>query len=89
FWAGVPEHHVFGKGKPVRTHLLHVVEYGGRNWTENLHFRDALRASPELAAEYNALKLYLAECYPEERARYTQEKADFIRRIRERAPPPA
>lgn len=84
-WAGVPGHHVFGKGK-VRTHLLHVVEHGGRGWRENLWFRDRLRADPALAAEYDALKLRLADAHPDDRARYTAEKGDFIQRIRQQAP---
>jgi GrpB-like predicted nucleotidyltransferase (UPF0157 family) len=81
-WAGVPGHHVFGKGRPRRTHLLHLVEHGGASWTENLHFRDRLRASPDLAAEYDRLKARLAESFPEDRPRYTDEKAAFVQRIR-------
>lgn len=83
--AGVPDHHVFGKGEP-RTHLLHVVEHAGRAWTENLWFRDRLRADPALAAEYDALKLRLADAHPGDRARYTGEKGDFVQRIRQQAP---
>ncbi|HEY0015249.1 MAG TPA: GrpB family protein [Longimicrobium sp.] len=83
--AGVPEHHVFGKGEP-RTHLLHVVEHGSRAWTENLWFRDQLRADPALAAEYDALKLRLGEAHPDDRARYTEQKGDFVQRIRQGAP---
>jgi GrpB-like predicted nucleotidyltransferase (UPF0157 family) len=79
--AGVPGHHVFGKGAP-RTHLLHVVEHGGPSWTENLRFRDRLRADPALAAEYDALKLRLAAAHPGDRARYTEEKGAFVQRIR-------
>lgn len=82
--AGVPGHHVFGKGQP-RTHLLHVVEHGGRDWTENLWFRDRLRADAALAAEYDALKARLADAHADNRARYTQEKSAFVQRIREQA----
>lgn len=83
--AGVPGHHVFGKARP-RTHLLHVVEYEGLSWRENLRFRDRLRADPALAAEYEDLKLRLAQAYPGDRARYTAEKGAFIQRIRREAP---
>jgi GrpB-like predicted nucleotidyltransferase (UPF0157 family) len=83
--AGVPGHHVFGKRQP-RTHLLHVVEHASRNWTENLWFRDRLRADPALAAEYDALKLRLAEAHPDNRARYTEEKSAFVQRIRQQTP---
>jgi GrpB-like predicted nucleotidyltransferase (UPF0157 family) len=83
--AGVPDHHVFGKGEP-RTHLLHVVEHGGPGWRENLWFCDRLRADPALAAEYDALKLRLARAHPGDRARYTEEKSAFVQRIRRTAP---
>lgn len=83
--AGVPGHHVFGKAQP-RTHLLHVVEHGSRNWSENLWFRDRLRADPALAAEYDGLKQRLAQAHADNRARYTAEKAAFIQRIRQQAP---
>lgn len=83
-WAGVPGHHVFGKGRE-RTHLLHVVEHGGVSWRENLWFRDQLRAHPALAAEYDALTLRLARAHPDDRARYTAEKSAFVQRIRGQA----
>lgn len=83
--AGVPGHHVFGRGDP-RTHLLHVVEHGSRGWSENLWFRDRLRADPALAAEYDALKLRLAQAHPGDRAHYTEAKSAFIQRIRQQAP---
>jgi GrpB-like predicted nucleotidyltransferase (UPF0157 family) len=84
-WAGVAGHHVFGKGR-TRTHLLHIVEHGSRHWSENLFFRDRLRADPALAAEYDALKLHLASAHPDDRSRYTAEKSAFIQRIRRQAP---
>lgn len=83
--AGVPGHHDFRKGEP-RTHLLHVVEHGDRSWSENLWFRDRLRADPALAAEYDALKLRLAQAHPGDRARYTAEKGAFVQQIRQGAP---
>jgi GrpB-like predicted nucleotidyltransferase (UPF0157 family) len=46
-WAGVPEHLVFGRDE-VRTHLVHLVEYGGSAWQRGLRFRDILRADPAL-----------------------------------------
>ncbi len=30
-WAAVPDHQLFGRGQP-RTHLLHVVRFGGLEW---------------------------------------------------------
>lgn len=44
---------------PDRTHQLHLTEPGSDLWRERLAFRDALRADPALAAEYEELKLQL------------------------------
>jgi hypothetical protein len=42
---------------------LHLTEPGSDLLRERLAFRDALRADGELAAEYEALKLRLADLY--------------------------
>ncbi len=79
----VPGHHLFGKGF-VRTHLLHVVEYQSPIWAEALCFRDALRADPALAQEYEALKVRLSGQFAESRAEYTAAKAGFIQSVLDR-----
>ena len=79
----VPGHHLFGKGED-RTHLLHVVEYGSAIWTEALCFRDALRADPALAREYETLKIRLSERFAENRAEYTAAKAAYIQSVLDR-----
>jgi GrpB-like predicted nucleotidyltransferase (UPF0157 family) len=79
-WAGVPDAYVFGKER-WRTHLLHVVEYDGENWWNNLRFRDRLRGDPALVEEYAKLKEELSHRYRNDRAAYTDAKAEFIRRI--------
>ncbi len=57
-----PRTHHFSKpaGGPW-THHLHLTEPGSDLWVERLAFRDALRADPALVAEYQALKLQMAE----------------------------
>ena len=77
--AGVPEHLVFGRAS-ARTHLVHVVRYGGAAWQRGLRFRDALRADATLRDAYATLKRELAERYGTDRTRYTAEKAAFIER---------
>jgi len=77
--AGVPEHLVFGRGT-ARTHLVHVVRYGGDAWRKALAFRDALRADPGLRNDYAALKRQLAERHGSDRSRYTAAKSAFIER---------
>jgi len=74
---GIPEHHIFGRGK-VRTHLTHVVVYEGDQWRRTLRFRDRLRANPDLRAAYDALKANLVQT-TSSRADYTEGKSDFVR----------
>jgi GrpB-like predicted nucleotidyltransferase (UPF0157 family) len=61
-----------------RTHHLHVVVFGSRIWTEWLQFRDALRAQPETATRYAALKTELAARYSNDREAYTLAKGEFV-----------
>ncbi|HET7856967.1 MAG TPA: tRNA (adenosine(37)-N6)-threonylcarbamoyltransferase complex ATPase subunit type 1 TsaE [Gaiellaceae bacterium] len=52
----------FRKGPAFpREVIVHVVEWGGPMWESFLRFRDALRADPTLAAEYETLKRRLLE----------------------------
>lgn len=63
-----------------RTHHIHVVEPHFDQW-EQLRFRDYLRVFPEVAAEYQALKLELAAAHPHDRIAYTEGKSAFITRV--------
>jgi GrpB-like predicted nucleotidyltransferase (UPF0157 family) len=78
--GAVPGHEVFGKSRP-RTHLLHVVPAHGEAWARMLRFRDALRGSAALAAEYAALKRALAARFPSDRTAYTAGKSAFVARV--------
>jgi putative glutamine amidotransferase len=64
---------------------LHVTRSGSDWERRHLAFRDALRADPDTAAEYAALKRRLAEDHPRDIVRYVQGKSDFIRMVEERA----
>ena len=61
-----------------RTHHLHLVPMRSQLWRARLAFRDRLRASPEIAAEYAALKRRLAEEFRDDREAYTRAKGPFI-----------
>lgn len=78
--AGIPDHHIFGKGA-ARTHIVHFVEHGSERWKEALRFRDRLRAEPEEAKAYERLKVELAAQHPDDRAAYTEGKSDFVERV--------
>jgi GrpB-like predicted nucleotidyltransferase (UPF0157 family) len=74
--------HWFCKPSPhLRTHHLHLVPFGSPQWHQRLDFRDALRKSPALTAEYAELKLRLAEEFRLDREAYTEAKAPFVSRV--------
>ena len=65
-----------------RTHHLHLVD--DRDvLARHLRFRDRLRADPGLAAQYATLKRELAARFPDDRERYSEAKAAFVRRVEE------
>ena len=83
---GIPRRHYFVKGDP-RTHHIHMNEIGSQAWKDHIFFRDMLVRQPELAEEYAALKLALAQRYPSDREAYLEGKAPFIRRVLAMASP--
>jgi putative glutamine amidotransferase len=71
-----------GTGRVVNLHIT----YAGSDWERrHLAFRDALRAEPDTAAAYAALKRELAAAHPRDIVRYVQGKSDFIRGVEARA----
>ena len=69
----------------VRTHHIHMVE---RHFTEHwdrLLFRDYLIEHPEVAKEYEDLKVRIASVSPTDRVAYTRGKTEFITRVTEEA----
>lgn len=82
----VSERLFFAKGPPTkRTHHLSLTEPTTAYWTDKILFRDYLWEHPLAAKEYRRLKQELAQRYPEDRASYTDGKAEFIRRTLELA----
>jgi len=80
-WAHTPHrpgiaHHFSNAG-----YGLHLTEPGSALWNERLAFRDALRADPELVAEYAALKLRLAQEHPDDIEAYTAGKRALVGRV--------
>jgi GrpB-like predicted nucleotidyltransferase (UPF0157 family) len=74
------EMHWFCKPDPARrTHHLHLVPAGSQRYRDELAFRDLLRADPEIAGRYAALKRVLAERHRDDREGYTEAKSAFIR----------
>lgn len=74
------EHVLFVKGpEEKRTHYLKLTTLGSDFWREHIVFRDYLISHPERAEAYCKLKQRLLAKYPDDRPRYTDEKAAFIR----------
>lgn len=65
----------------VRTHHIHVEEYGKQSWNNHIFFRNSLRENPNLQKEYMELKKSLAAKYQNDREQYTAQKAEFIQRV--------
>jgi GrpB-like predicted nucleotidyltransferase (UPF0157 family) len=67
------------------THHVHVVEAGGDEERQTLAFRDYLRANPDRAREYEALKRALAAAFgaadASAREAYAAAKNEFVMRI--------
>jgi GrpB-like predicted nucleotidyltransferase (UPF0157 family) len=62
-----------------------MFEIESAQWANHLLFRDYLRAHPEEAQAYQALKEGLMERFRGDRLAYTEGKAAFVARILEAA----
>jgi GrpB-like predicted nucleotidyltransferase (UPF0157 family) len=82
----LPCRRYFHKGPSgARTHHMHMVELAGDFWREHILFRDYLRAHAETAQAYERLKRELAARFSEERSRYTEAKAPFVKSVVQKA----
>jgi GrpB-like predicted nucleotidyltransferase (UPF0157 family) len=81
---GIPGREAFLWPPGAIPHHLYVVVAGSEPLVAHLAFRDHLRACPEVAAEYGALKRRLADEYRDNRAGYTEAKSEFVLGILQR-----
>jgi aminoglycoside 6'-N-acetyltransferase len=65
----------------TKTHVLHIVEYGGDWWQKHTFFRDYLNEHPYVAKRYETLKKELAATYPDNESSYTEGKLKFVDEI--------
>jgi GrpB-like predicted nucleotidyltransferase (UPF0157 family) len=61
-----------------RTHHLHLVELGSWIWIRTIRFREILRADPEMAKQYQALKYQLACTAGIDRDTYILKKGQYV-----------
>lgn len=81
-----PDFHFFGRpAERPRTFHLHVCATGGEHEHRHLALRDYLRAHPDEAARYAALKRDLVARHPEDRLAYIEGKADHVAALERRA----
>jgi GrpB-like predicted nucleotidyltransferase (UPF0157 family) len=79
---GIPDHRIYGRDPGIRRFLIHVVDAGGSRWSQFIQFRDRLRADPQLAAQYEAVKAAAAARYPTGvRSQYSAAKSSFIETV--------
>ncbi len=67
-----------------RTHHIHMVEHDFEHW-DRLLFRDYLIEHPDIAKEYETIKVHLAKNFSKDRVAYTQAKTEFILKITRKA----
>ncbi len=68
----------------TQTHFIHFVLKDSMEWINYINFRDYLNKNPEIAKEYEALKIELCE-KSRNRSEYTEGKAEFINYILRKA----
>jgi GrpB-like predicted nucleotidyltransferase (UPF0157 family) len=83
---GSAQRHFFGKPpERPRTHHAHVVEAGSEHELRHLAVRDFLRAHPDEAGRYAALKRDVAARHPGDRLAYIAGKEDHLIALERRA----
>lgn len=86
FERALPTRRYFHKPSyAAHTHHVHAWAVDEMRARPELLFRDYLRAHPETAAEYAALKRSLAERHRDDRHAYTLAKGEFIHAVVARA----
>jgi GrpB-like predicted nucleotidyltransferase (UPF0157 family) len=78
--AGSADRLFFRRGSPRAFHV-HVALFDSAEWRRHIIFRDWLNLHPEMAQEYEALKVDLAARFGGDRAAYTAGKSAFVDRV--------
>ncbi|WP_439876333.1 GrpB family protein [Bacillus mycoides] len=76
----LPERYYFNKGEP-RTHQIHMYEQENTYLIEQLSFRDYLRNNTTARMQYEQLKIRLSQANPNNKHKYAEDKASFIKCI--------
>ena len=82
---GIDDREAFDHPAGLRRHNLYVCPEGTIGIVNQVAVRDYLRANPEAATRYGALKKQLADRFPEDIDSYVLGKTDFVLDILRRA----
>jgi GrpB-like predicted nucleotidyltransferase (UPF0157 family) len=81
-----PDHHFFARPpERPRTHHLHVCAAASDHEVRHIAVRDFLRAHPDEAARYAALKRRLVARHPQDRLAYIKGKEAYVTALEARA----
>lgn len=72
-------------GDEIRTHLIHVEVLGSTNWDNHIIFRDYLLAHPDVAKEYEQIKLKFQQEFANDRKGYVNAKIEFVQSVIQKA----
>lgn len=64
---------------------LYIIDINSEEWVRHILFRDHLRKNPDVARDYNKLKVELVKKYRYDREAYAKGKAKFIKKIEDKA----
>jgi len=82
--AGIPGRQYF-RQRGLHDYNVHIVQYGGELWNNNLLLRDYLREHPEEAQRYSDMKKHILERGAQTLLSYSDQKHAFVSRLLERA----
>ena len=81
-----PDYHLLAKPRErPRTHHLHVCAAGSEHELRHIAVRDLLRAHPDEAVRYEALKRDVAARHPQDRLAYIDGKEAYVTALERRA----
>ena len=81
-----PDYHLFAKpAERPRTRHLHMCAAGSEHEHRHIAMRDFLRAHPDEAARYEALKRDVAARHPQDRLAYIEGKEEYVSALERRA----
>ena len=69
------------KESGLHTQMVTIQEYGSVSWQNDINFRNYMNDFPQVAAEYEKLKISLAKQYPNDRKTYKNGKIAFFEKI--------